>query len=682
MTSVLRANCELAASEEVEKGKKIWVCLDALATFYKNSDMSKISPTSSFDDDTWNVYGENDYNFRWILWLPESKFYPLKLVCKVVAYHEMNVLHKKASTVEPSIRYFLSTFAKFLDAKAILSAERNEPFESLSCLNHQDILLVAQTELARKGGILVGPYRGLDYIVKCPISAFVHAEFLLSGSSAPWRAQNRTVISWLNKLKGLKTDWWEGKSYPPLEFGVVESIVKEIVPIVNEHFDLIKAVFDFINSSPDQNRTTDRVHTLVRGAITKEYGAQLNKILPLRKTPTFMGDVISLKWFTEFEQLIQGAVAWLILLTTGLRSKDMRNLVKGCCQPSKRFDLLWYLVTDITKTNLENYIIPVPPLVQRGIELVELAKVERNGIMLFTQKLNASKDNTCPDRRKIGGGQGFNNLIQSFAANYGIKLKTVLGGDYEATAHCVRATLAGYIGANSHAAILILKRLFGHSNNLMPDAYLANNPIVIRQRRENITKAQDEQAGQMAKAWASRKVTATRGKQLLEGVKYVEEELREELKNESLTEMDFHVRLEQRLKEILLERIRGDDIYALKTSVGVICMRCVSDSTDSPCAKQMNHQRRKELNISKDVTDALATLPNPAHCIGKDCPDALMGEPWSRDLLISFDYYIKLLKGQGHKNLDIVSMAKHYIKAYAPLLKDLYESEREAGYFE
>jgi hypothetical protein len=111
-------------------------------------------------------------------------------------------------------------------------------------------------------------------------------------------------------------------------------------------------------------------------------------------------------------------------------------------------------------------------------------------------------------------------------------------------------------------------------------------------------------------------------------------------------------------------------------------MRSQSDSTDSPCAKISNHQKRKELNISKDVTDALATLPNPAQCVGKECSDALLGEDWSRDLLYSFDFYIKLLKGQGHKNIDIRNQAKHYINDYGPLLKDIYADEREETYFD
>lgn len=684
MFDVATGTIATAPDAAIEKGRKIWACIDALAAYYANVDISKISPTSKFHDGKWDVFGNAAYNFLWDKWLPEQKYYPLTLVCKIVVYFQIHVLNKEVSAIRTGLQSFLTTFKGLLAAKAILTGERERPFQNLVALSSDDVLLVAQTTYSKTGVLCSSAYIGLDCIVRCPQSLFPNTEFLVAGCSAPWLDQKVSYDVWIKKLKRHNEDGYSVRSYPPLAQEVVEAVVQSAVPFVDEYFNLIKTVFDDIELLHQQHLPSKhhRVNPTVRRIVTKKYGAQLNRIFPLKYTDLYGKSVISLRWFTLFEQLIQGAVAWLILLTTGLRNVDMRNLEKGCCQPSKRYDLLNYLVTDIKKTSLENFIIPVPPIVQKAVALVQLAKIDRSGEVLFTKMNSSTTDNTTSDKRKMGCIKEFNNLIKSFALHYDIKLQTISDDYPEATAHCVRATLAGYIGANSHAAIIILKRLFGHSNNLMPDAYLANNPVIIKQRRNNIKKAQDLQAEVMAKAWASGKVTATKGKQLLLGIKHVDRELREELKNESLTEMDFHVRLEQRLKEILLERIRGDDIYALKTPVGVICMRSVSDSTDSPCAKQINHQRRRELNISKDVTDALATLPNPAHCIGKDCPDALMGEPWSRDLLLSFDYYIKLLKGQGHKNLDIVNMARHYVKVYGPLLKDLYETEREEGYFD
>jgi hypothetical protein len=678
-----------AEDSALEKGKQMWQCLDALAAHYENVDMSKISATSQFPDDKWDVPGDAKHNFNWNSWLPEPEYFPLIMVCKVASYHSMVVLNKKASTVQPYIQSLISVFKTLFTSKGILIANIDQPFQNLSYLTSQDISHTAQMHFAKKRTIDKAAFAGLNLMSSCPLFAFPSTEFMISGSSSclPWTG--KSIIKWVEKIKEAQlkeegessesiADLIKIKSYPPIKSSVMNSLIQAAIPFVENYFELIKNMFDELEANKELADDHNAVARSVRIKIDKKYGKELEKIFPRK----YKNEILSLKWFTDFEHHIQGAVAWLILLTTGLRNIDMRNLVIGCCQPSKRFDLLNYLITDIKKTDLTNYIIPVPPIIAKAVELATLAKKDRTGDMLLTQQQATASDSSSDDPRKISSNQTFNRLIHNFAEHYNIKLETVSSDDNDATAHCIRATLAGYIGANSHAAIIILKRLFGHSNNLMPDAYLLNNPIIIKQRRKNITDAQEEQATIMSQNIARGKVSGTKGKQMLEGLKHIAGELQMELKNESLTEMDFHIRLKERLKEILLMRIQGEDIYALKTPVGVICMRSQSDSTDSPCAKLSNHQKRKELNISKDVTDALATLPNPAQCVGKECSDALLGEDWSRDLLYSFDFYIKLVKGQGHKNIDIRNQAKHYINDYGPLLKDIYADEREETYFD
>ena len=674
----------------------MWLCLDALAAFYEHHDMSRISSVSKFNDDTWYGLGSNKYNFIWKTWLPEPEYYPLLLVCKVVAYYQINTLNKKDRTTQPYIQAFISSFKELLNSKGILVANRDQPFQNLSFLEIKDILHLAQIEFANRRTIRLFAYYGFNIIASCSLDVFPNNNFLISGcsSSIPWA--NCSIDDWVKNTKValLKEEGetsesikevFNKKSYSPLKQSVMEHLINASLVFIDEHHELIKNVFDIIEEEKGKATAHPSIAISTRSRILRDYGDKLNEILPIKytckRTKNHKG-TLSLQWVADFEWLIQGAIAWLVLLTTGLRNIDMRNLVLGCCQPSKRFDLLNYLITDIKKTNLTNYIIPVPPIVAKATELCAIAKRDRSGDMLFTQRYTRRKNCPANDPRKIISGITFNKLLHDFAAHHEIKLETTSDDDSEATAHCVRATLAGYIGENSHAAIIILKRLFGHSNNLMPDVYLVNNPLIIRLRNKNINDAQEKLASTMAKNIVHGKVTGTKGKQLLEGRNYIEDELRGELKNESLTEMDLHVRLKERLKEILLMRIQGEDIYALKTPVGVICMRSQSDSTDSPCALVGNHQKRIKLNISKDVTDALATLPNPSNCVGKNCSDALLGEDWSRELLHSFDYHIKLLKGQGHKNIDIKHQAQRFIKDYGPLLKDLYSGEREDAYFD
>jgi hypothetical protein len=142
---------------------------------------------------------------------------------------------------------------------------------------------------------------------------------------------------------------------------------------------------------------------------------------------------------------------------------------------------------------------------------------------------------------------------------------------------------------------------------------------------------------------------------------------------ESITEMDMHVTLKERLKELLLQRINGGEVYAMLTPMGVVCMRNCNNTSDAPCAKQENHNKRKSQVISKEITDVMGTLPNPAHCVGKECSDALLGAPWSDPLLETFQFYVNYLKGLGNKSIDLKFEAEKFIKEYAPLLKEIYD---------
>lgn len=683
---IVTANIENQESSLSKIGEKQWGCLDSLAKHYKNSDMSKISLTSNFEDDTWDVIGSNLFNFRWKTWGRNEKTFPLILVCKITCYHAIQLNNAAISTIQIDIVGFINAFLKTLESKSILIAERNQPFNSLSQLTNEDILLLAQTSLVSDDKLSVQAYSGLNRIANTSNKAFPNAEFLTTGITSPWQDQSISIHSWARILKNSHGIDTTTQSYKPLTFDTVSSIVKSAIPFINDHFDTIKGVFDeiehFHTKRPAYNNR--KMNVYVGKVILKKYGKRLDKILPLS---TYKADhqyegLIQQTWYSEFEQLVQGASAWIILLTTGLRNVDMRNLEKGCCKASKRHDLLNYLITDLKKTHLPNYVLPVPQQTKKAVELLELAKVDRTGQFLLSQSTSKSTDNTTGDKRKINEGDTFNQILKKFATHYHIELNTISNNQNEATAHCVRATLAGYIGANSTAAILILKKLFGHSNALMPDAYLSHNPLIIAERHKNITNSQKTLADDMANGMISGKLSGTKGKQMLIGSEYIKSELNNELKNESLTQMQMQVNLKERIKEMLLSRIQENQIYALKTPMSVVCMRNCSDSSDTPCAKLGNHEKRKENGVSKEITDALATLPNPAQCVGKECSDALFGEAWSRDLLGTFDYYIKYLKAVGHQSIDIKNEAEIFVKNYGTILKDIYSDEREVGYFD
>lgn len=694
----------------LDLGKKQWACIDALAAHYESADMSKISAKSKFEDDLWDVVGAGTYNFRWDIWGKAEIAYPLILVCKVACYHALQVNNEAISSINTSIVGFFNAFGDMLAAKSILTAERNQPFNTLSQLSADDILLIAQTNMATNNTLSIKPYSAIELLFKTIPSAFPHSAFLTAGMSPPWKEQGLTVTSWISGIKTAHGIDTTRKPFSPLKFEALSSLVQRALPFVNEHFDTLVGVFDEIekfNSANPYLRKT-KLNIRVGPIIIKKYGIKLEKILPITTydSPNESRDgLIMAGWYTELEQLVQAAAAWIILLTTGLRNIDMRHLEKGCCQPSQRYDLLNYLVTDIKKTHLRRYVLPVPPQTLKAIQLVERCKLDRDGRFLFTKNSTHSTDNTTADKRKMDTSESFNKLIKGFASRYDIPLETMSDDGNEATAHCVRATLAGWIGTHSVAAILILKKLFGHSNALMPDAYLSHNPLVIDERNKGIADGIKTMSSDLADAIVRGKVSGKMGKRLLAGAEYIKGEIDSELDAESdpssppsssgrsngssqpavshdqLTEMDMKVRLKERLQEMLHSRIQDKQVFALKTPMAVICMRNTSNSSDAPCAIAANHEQRKDIGVSKLITDAMGTPPCPANCLGKDCGDALFGDTWSRDLLTSFDYYIKYLQGVSHQSVDIRREAKNFVATYAEILNDLYADEREEGYF-
>jgi hypothetical protein len=290
---------EITSQEDsaFSKGKEMWVCLIALAAHYENIDMSKISPLSKFSDGKWDGHGGPESNFIWDKWLPESKHYPLLLVCKAITYFEIANQNKKISTVIGNIREFISFFKAMFESKNILVAEYNQPFQNLSCITTSDIIHKCQLQFATTTTLRPAPLIGLNYLASCKLSQFPNAEFLISGSksSMPW-GQN-SVTDWAKDMcsslerEGGKDYVFDSsndevKSYSPLKMEVVDAIVQNSMPFFDEHLELIINVFDDIHESSELNKSSyqnghGRIHEKVRFEIERKYGSQLNLIVPL-----------------------------------------------------------------------------------------------------------------------------------------------------------------------------------------------------------------------------------------------------------------------------------------------------------------------------------------------------------------------------------------------------------------
>ncbi|MEZ8714754.1 hypothetical protein AB6D81_02035 [Vibrio splendidus] len=663
---------------EENLGLAQWQCIDNLKARYGDSEMIEISELSSFHDNQWFY---NDPHLKKHHWVPKSSGYkgrdatfkddefPLMMLCKIVCYRKM-ALELRPTSILRMCKAFYNLFIDVLRQKNILIANKNGGFKSISCLTTQDIKLVAELHVAKSfGSLSQAPFAFLEMIKALSNDAIKEAPFYSFSTTLPWKEENISLGTWIGQLK--RSQGYEAMcgSYPAIPIEQVNQVINPAIKWL-DNLGMFEEIFDWIKQFVEEKgRWRSHFPILLKEKIFAKYYDELNAIFPFRYTSEGR---LSKGWLRDLMMVCHGAAIWIILLTVGIRNVDIRNLKVGCCKPSQRNDLLYYIVLDIEKTQQRNYVLPVPEYTYRAVKLLEFVRYDFDCPYLVTT-LQKGRRNDKPHKSGIYDGGTINRRLCFFLTHYQVELNFGENSDQEATAHCIRATLAGWIGANSNMAILLLRRLFGHTNVLMPDAYLCHNPIIIEQRKRNINEAQQNLAEDIAKGMINGRIAGTKGNQLLKGKLYIEDSL-----SNSLTEMDTHVSLKQRIKEMLLQRMVSGDIYALKTPMGVICLRNCNDTSDTPCAKAGNTNKRRAKNIAKEITDALGTMPNPAQCVGKDCKDALIGKPWSQPLKDSFDYYLKYLEGIGYQGIDVKFEAQNFVAEYGPLLEQVYGEQLDA----
>lgn len=661
------------SSEGISIGEKQWACVNELANEYKHKSLERFCVRATFENDIWDTKGASVYHLRWGDWFPKKEHYPLKLLCKIAAYTAIETRRQAISTTQPRFIAFLNLFLEMLEEKKILIAEPGARFNSFVDLTEEDILLVANARLAKNGSLSTTPFEAISLITSLEGSILKSLHFTVLGASEPW--VDVGVNNWVDSFKrslGIEED---KKHFAPLTSECTSAVITKSLEIINDYGDAIVEIFDIVEKdlavlSTNISRYTTAAST---DLIIKEYSEKLKGLIEIPTSHYERHSVqIDMSFFTDLQRLAQSAALWIILLTTGLRSVDLRQLSPKCCVQSKRSDDVYYIVTGIKKTKIPAHVIPVPPQTAKAIDLAKKATIARGSSVLFHKKLKSSHvvNSEITDPYYMGTVDTFNKLLHHMPNHFGIRLETI-DPDVRVTAHCGRSTLAGFIGAHSKAAILIIKKLFGHTNSRMPDAYINYNPLVIKERNATIGRAQESLAEDMANAVASKKVAGEKGEQLMAGAEFIQKSIAAEYENESLTEMDMQVKLKARLKEMLLERMKDNHVFALLTPMSVVCLRSTSDSTDSPCAMQSNHAERKAKGVSKEVTDAMATLPNPAQCVGNKCSDALIGDPWSKPLLESFQFYVNYLKSTNQVH-DITVEAKRFVSSYKDVLEELY----------
>jgi len=451
--------------------------------------------------------------------------------------------------------------------------------------------------------------------------------------------------------------------------------------LIDKHFDDLCKIGPLV--AEYTARTNDDQYVISLGeryilGILKKYSRIFGYIIP----PPDLSKRSKLKdkgravfmWLQGLIKLCRAACINIILLTSGLRNEDIRKLKVGACSPSGRVDILFYLRVDIQKTG-NVVILPLPSQADKAIRLLESMKDTKSNYLLDwgtgsrkgveLEDIDESEVYAIRDGDTyLKAGSSINDALCAFAEHFNIPLIDSKGNRY--TAHNYRTTVAGWLGAASNLSLLLVRRLFGHSNNIMPTVYLHNNPAFIAERQAQKARANAETARQMALAASQGRVAGVKGEQLERGYQAHKSRMESNRsKSHSLTDAEIMISF----GGILEQRINSDSVCGFLTPFGVMCARNPTDSSQPACAKRAHRDKTQgiPIEILKHVSDI-----DPQQCVGTSCSEAILG-PWSTAVLETVIWYRALLRhqlGDAFNESHYIESAKLFIRQYeAPIRK-------------
>ena len=659
--------------------KSQWALIHDLERQYRGKTVP--GTNCKFEEDSWFSKDSASTSSRMgINWqLLETSQPALQILAKTFLFDAILERRIEMGTALTKFQRIRISMIALIKNKNLLTGKEGSVLLDLSHLTDDDLMLMLDT-------LLVSQVSKQSVVVTCSeIAAFHtsanHISYQIPvyriRAQLPWKKSGESITAWVNKrANDLNVVFSEVEGYEPLPSETMQPLVEKSLTLIDLYFD------DFVAIAPlvAVHRHSSKYERKFVLELFQKYAPIFG---PIKAAPDISEGVatagkarIVFRWLRDVLYLARGACVNVILLTTGLRNVDVRSLQVGACLPSKRVDMLFYLRADIQKTG-NVLIIPVPAQTDKAHRLLEKIKITESPYLLDAKLLRTR--NLAPSAPAVEGGtdgesdawlnngDALNIMIRDFAAHFNIPfISPTTGTPY--SAHCYRTTVAGWLGSASNLSLLLVRRLFGHSNNVMPTVYLRNNPAFVAEREAQKARAHAETGRQMALAASQGRLAGIKGEQLERGYQAHKSRMEaEKQKSHSLTDAEIL----KSFTEILEQRINGGSVCAFLTPFGVQCMRNPSDTSQPPCAKRAHRDKSKDIDpeILKHVSDI-----NPQQCIGTSCTEAVLG-PWSTSVLDTLNWYRALLGhqlGDAFTEEHFIESAKAFIQQYQAPLKKVF----------
>lgn len=350
------------------------------------------------------------------------------------------------------------------------------------------------------------------------------------------------------------------------------------------------------------------------------------------------------------------AAVVVVLFTTGMRSREIRELRVGCCVQDLTIGVadFFRMTVVVKKTSREYYAgqeikIPVPKITHAAVCVLEsLGKRTRASDYLLSPLISNGRED------KTGAplaSQSLTNYVHSFCRDSGV--------EYLPHPHQFRKTIAGWFVMNSPVlAPILVMTLFSHRSISMTEMYFRNN-YFIRQAREEVLIEQSQKLIKgVSHAAQKGKVAGIPGERIMRGVKS------DPLFN-GLTGDELGTAIEV----YLAERATNGSLHFLLTPMA-ICVFNPEDNDLKPCTKLILRSRESDSNRANSIE---GQMPFTSKCVGIKCEHCLITECQSTQLKQSLTFYQQLIEGSVEQeyaeNLHLMSSAKDFIQLYKPILE-------------
>lgn len=639
-----------------------------------------------YDDDNWFRFDGSTTSRKGIRWLKWLDTPALATLLKAMFFDWIYDRSPELSTAVIMLGYLKRTVLPVIENKKLLASKPGEVLLGLSHLSEDDLVLMLDANLisAPNENQFSQECSSLNTFFSYARSYAEQMPAFEIRAQLPWEKSGETIRAWAKRrAKDLKHVFNKHDGYEAMGVQTVQPLVERSLALIDDHYDHFSEIGPILaDYSTKQYRSGDYVRSLeprfVFGLLEK-YGPILGHIVPIpdlsvRKTIARRKRAIFL-WLSALVRLCRAACVNVIFLTTGLRNIDIRAVRVGACRPSGRVDVLFYLHTTIQKTN--NFIVlPVPSQAEKAIRLLTLMKDTGSEHLIDwggeSRKKKGEYDRfgdgepDSLDDTYLKSGESINLLLREYADHFDISFLDTKGEVF--TAHNYRTTVAGWLGAASNLSLLMVRRLFGHSNNIMPTVYLRNNPSYIAERQAQKDRTNNETARQMALAASQGRVAGVKGEQLERGYQVYKSRMESDpRKSHSLTDAEIM----SGFANLLEQRLKSGSMCGFLTPFGVRCGRNPTDTSQPACAKRAHADRTRDIpsQVLKHASDI-----DPQNCVGTSCSEAMLG-PWSTAVLETLEWYRALLRHQlgaeFHED-HFIESAKQFIRQYEAPLKRVF----------